>query len=646
MDNKSALYVWNTIVNYYKESPRNFARVPNVSLVPENDPSLLFVNSGMFPLVPYLSGEKHPLGKRLYNTQRSIRTGIKDIAEIGDSYHTTCFSMFGNWSLGDFFKAEQIPWIAELYLDRFGFDINKFYVSVFKGDNDAPRDEEAIELWIKEFKKRGIENPLVTDDPSKINDNYDSEGNILSNQDHYKIFLYGKDECWWQRGEAAGELGGPCSEMFFDIGKIDPKAKELNIPFHDQGDRFVELGNNVFMEYYLDENLNWKKLAQKNVDFGGGYERVVFALQGKQDIFDTELFLPIINKISEHTGENYHDLSENEKAPYRIIADHVRAATFIISDGIVPSNKEQGYILRSFIRRAINQADKLQLPQGSITELSNIVAETLSILDDYTYLKDKNNIVVEELNKEEEKFRKTLVQGRKELEKLLESNNKNFTGKEAFYLYETFGLPIDLQIDELEAKEIVFDMDILNKEFQIAKQTHQETSRAGAEKVFKGGLADTSEITTAYHTTTHILLVALNKILNPETEIVQKGSNITSDRLRFDFNFADQITNEQITELENYINTTINKNLQVEFEEMPKEKALELGVKGQFDDKYGDIVKIYRIFNTNTNETESIEFCGGPHVNNTSDIAKLGQFKISKIESIGSGLKRVRGNFI
>ena len=645
MDNKSALYVWNTIVNFYQESPKNFARVANVPLIPENDPTLLFVNSGMFPLVPYLSGEKHPLGKRLFNTQRSIRTGIKDIAEIGDSYHTTCFSMFGDWSLGDFFKAEQIPWIAELYLDRFGFNIDKFYVSVFKGDDDAPRDDEAIELWLQEFKKRGVENPLITDDPTKINDNYDANGNILDGQDHYKIFLYGKDECWWQRGEAAGELGGPCSEMFFDIGKVDPMAKELNIPFHDQGDRFVELGNNVFMEYYLDDNLNWKKLAQKNVDFGGGYERVVFALQGKQDIFDTELFLPIIDKISEYTGREYHDLTEEDKAPYRIIADHVRAATFIISDGVLPSNKEQGYILRSFIRRAINQAEKLNLPQNTLSELSLIVADVLSMLDDYKFLLEKKSLVADELNKEEEKFRKTLVQGKRELEKLLDKNNNQFSGSDAFYLYESFGLPIDLQIDELESKNIDFDIVKLNKNFLNAKKEHQEKSRAGAEKVFKGGLADTSHITTAYHTTTHLLLVALNNVLNPEVEIVQKGSNITSDRLRFDFNYAESISDEQIVHLENYINSQISQNLTVNFEEMPKEDAVEMGVKGQFDDKYGDIVKVYTLKNEKTGDVVSQEFCGGPHVSNTSEIAALGEFKIAKIENIGSGIKRVRGSF-
>lgn len=649
MQDNSAGKVWEKITKFYESGPRNFSRIQNVSLVPLNDPSLLFVNSGMFPLVPYLAGEKHPQGTRLYNKQRCVRTAVKDTSEIGDSYHLTCFNMIGNWSLGDYFKAEQIPWIAELYLDVLGFDIDKFYVSVFKGDKDAPKDQESIDLWLNEFKKRGISNPLITDNPTDINLNYDDNGNLINIQNPFKIFLYGKDECWWQRGDKPGELGGPCSEMFFDIGINAVRGKQENLPFHDQGERFVELGNNVFIEYFLNDKLEWDKLDQRNVDFGGGYERIISTLQGKTDIYESELFLPILNKISEQTNVNYEDLTEIQKSPYRIIADHARAAVLIISDGVTPGNKEQGYILRSLIRRALNQADKLNLKKGTLADLSETVIEVLYKIQDYEYLSDKKDFVYQVLNNEEEKFTKTIQDGRKEIAKLInriKHENRVYNGEDAFYIYESFGLPLDLQIDELEQNSLEFNLESLSNEFDKFKRDHQIRSRKGAEKIFKGGLADTSEITTAYHTATHILLVALNKILQPENEIVQKGSNITSDRLRFDFNYPNQITEEQISLLNKYINEKINENLEVSFEEMPKEEAIAQGVKGQFDNKYGDVVKVYKIQDSKTQQIESVEYCGGPHVKNTSEISKIGRFEISKIKSIGNGIKRVRGSFV
>ncbi|MBP9758199.1 alanine--tRNA ligase, partial [Candidatus Dojkabacteria bacterium] len=409
---KTANEIREAFIQFWTE--RGHAIIPNASLVPVNDPSLLFVNSGMFPLVPYLSGQPHPLGKRLCNFQRSIRTMWEDMEEIGDTRHTTCFNMMGNWSLGDYFKKEQLPWFMELYVENFGLDPNKIYVSVFKGNEYAPRDEESIQLWKGIFKKYGID-ALETDNPQDVQKNYDKDGTLIKGST-YRIFTYDGKKNWWQRGEAPGELGGPTSEMFYDCGAEVPEKYKVSLNINDDSGKFIEVGNSVFMEFYLDNNMNWKKLPQKNVDFGGGFERVVFCSQEKSDIFDTELYLPAIEVIEEMTGKKYHKIGEEKRKPYRVIVDHIRAATFILGDDVIPSNKDQGYILRRFIRRAINFGKKLKLESGFTAKVADKFIDILGSIDDYKFLLDKRDFVKNELTKEEEKFEKTIIKGVKEVE--------------------------------------------------------------------------------------------------------------------------------------------------------------------------------------------------------------------------------------
>ncbi len=635
----SALDIQQRFLRFFGEAPRDHKRIPNVSLVPHNDPSLLFVNSGMFPLVPYLSGEPHPLGKRLCNFQRSIRTMAEDLEEIGDARHTTCFNMMGNWSLGDFWKTEQIPWIAELYIKEFGLDINRFFVSVFKGDTDAPRDDDAIEMWKKVFAQYGIE-AQVSDDPYDVMKNYDNSGNLLPDQSKsYRIFAYEKKKNWWQRGHAAGELGGPSSEMFYDCGA--PLEGEYKNAYHinDDSGKFIEVGNNVFMEYYLDEGLKWQKLKQRNIDFGGGFERVVFCTQNKMDIFDTELYLPAIQVIEQLSGLKYHDLSETAKKPFRVIVDHIRAATFIMGDEVLPSNKEQGYILRRFIRRAINFGRKLNLDKGFTGEVGARFVDILTQFDDYVFLKEKKEMIVAELLKEEDKFHKTLSQGIRELDKYL-STSPTLSGEQAFYIFETFGFPFDLIVDELISRAIPFDWNNLEADFKKAMQQHRAQSNAGAEHVFKGGLADTKVETTRLHTTHHILLATLRKILGPHVH--QRGSNITAERLRMDFSHTEKMTPEQLQITEDMVNEVISKDYTMVRREMKFDEAVNQGAEMEFGQKYGDVVSVYFLEDAEGNAF-SKEFCGGPHVQHTSEIREGGRFKIMKEEAVGSGVRRIKG---
>lgn len=664
----SARDIQQRFLRFFTEDPRNHKRIPNVSLVPHNDPSLLFVNSGMFPLVPYLSGEPHPLGKRLCNFQRSIRTMAEDLEEIGDARHTTCFNMMGNWSLGDFWKHDQIPWIAELYINEFGLDINRFFVSVFRGDEDAPRDDDAIEIWKRVFKTYGIE-ALVSDDPTDVMKNYDDNGNLLPDQTtSYRIFAYEKKKNWWQRGHAAGELGGPSSEMFYDCGA--PLEGEYKNAYHinDDSGKFIEVGNNVFMEYYLDEGLKWQKLKQRNIDFGGGFERVVFCSHNKMDIFDTELYLPAIEVVEKLSGLKYYELSETAKKPFRVIVDHIRAATFIMGDEVLPSNKEQGYILRRFIRRAINFGRKLNLQKGFTAEVGSRFVDILSQFDDYAFLKDKKEMIMAEMLKEEEKFHRTLAQGIRELDKYLSKaasssastepessnhpassadsprrgggNDTVITGEQAFYIYETYGFPFDLIVDELLSRNIPFDKNQLEAAFKESMQKHRAQSNAGAEHVFKGGLADTKIETTRLHTTHHILLATLRKILGPHVH--QRGSNITAERLRIDFSHTEKMTPEQLQLTEDMVNEVISKDYNMVRREMKFDDAVNEGAEMEFGQKYGDVVSVYFLEDAEGNAF-SKEFCGGPHVQHTSQIREGGRFKIMKEEAVGSGVRRIKG---
>lgn len=635
---KSSEDIRKAFSDFMTMSPRSHVEVPNVSLIPVNDPTILFTNSGMFPLVPYLSGEPHPKGKRLYNFQRSFRSAPKDIAEIGDNRHTSMFEMMGNWSLGDYFKEKQIPWVFELFTKYFELDPHRIYVSVWGGDEVVPRDDVSIEIWKDTFAKHGIQAEFsedITLIPSNLKE---------SKQFKFRIFPYGKSDNWWQRGEAPGELGGPSSELFYDLGETAVKQDEYHI--NDDSGRFIEIGNSVFMEYKLDENMNWQRLEQRNVDFGGGFERVVMCAQDKTDIFETDIYQPIIDKIAEISGKEYKtNGKENDyTASFRILADHGRAATFLIADGVIPANKDQGYILRSLIRRMIRTSRKLEIDGSFTREIAVSVVNRMEA--HYPHLSENVNAIYNELEKEELKFIKTIDRGLKELQKYT-GLGVQITGKDAFFIYETYGFPIEMIIEEISNPNIndpgdLTDADIkkITQEFEQELAKHKELSRAGAEKKFKGGLADSSEKTTALHTTHHLLLAALQQVLGKHVK--QKGSNITNERLRIDFSHSEKLSESELKAVSDMVNSYIDRNLIVEKQIMPKSEAEKIGAEMEFGKSYGDLVTVYFIKDGDTEEIISKEFCGGPHVDDFRSIKKLGKFSIIKEESSSAGVRRIK----
>lgn len=638
--------------DYWTSAPRNAKQIPNVSLVPNNDPTLLFVNSGMFPVNPYLAGQPHPLGTRLCNFQRCLRTNYDEMLEVGDNRHTLMFEMMGVWSLGDFTKKEQIPWIFGFWVDVCGLDPKRIYVSVFEGNDDAPRDEEAIQVWKETFKKYGIDAEFsedITDLPKDLD-----EGKTWTK----RIFPFQKKKNWWQRAaDAPGELGGPTSEMFYDLGKIQVEQDSYNI--NDDSGRFIEIGNNVFMEYRYGEDRKWHLMDRKNIDFGGGFERVVMIVQGKDDIFETDIYQPIIDKVANLSGKEYKEtdpvvtdviaseakqsLAETENTKYfRILADHSRAATFILADGVAPSNKDQGYILRRFIRRLIRYGIKLGIEVNFTKILAQAVIDKMS--EAYPHLKENEQFILDEIEKEENKFRKTLKNGLKYVSEL---KAENLTGAVAFNIYETYGFPLEMIFDELNISEE--EIQRIESEFKAEEQKHRDASRAGAEQKFKGGLADQSVETTKLHTAHHLLLAALQKVVDPS--IKQRGSNITAERLRIDFNFSRKLTEEETKQVEDLVNEKIQAALPVVRKEMSKAEAEQLGAQMEFGQKYPDTVSVYIIAPENviaseawqSDEVFSKEFCGGPHVSNTSEIGAGGKkFKIQKDESSGSGIRRIK----
>lgn len=610
------------------------AEIPNISLIPINDPSLLFVNSGMFPLVNYLMGEEHPLGNKLCNFQRCVRTG--DIEEVGDNRHHTFFEMIGNWSLGDYFKEKQLPRFMDLYVNHFGLDVNKIYVSVFKGDEVAPKDEESIAIWKEVYKEYGIY-AEYTEDP------------FLVGQGNYRIFGLGRKDNWWQRGEAAGEPGGPDSEMYYDLGVTTNPNHEGPIAINDESGRYLEVGNSVFMQFKLDSQLRWEELPNKNVDFGGGYERIVSVVQGAIDNYDTDLFKPIILKIEDLSGKKWKDVEikndasrEAQNFNFRAIADHIRAATFIIADGIIPSNKEQGYILRRLIRRMIRKAKELGVENNFARVLAEVVIGNYK--NAYPHLVENSDRILNAIEKEEINFRKTLERGLKEFQKITGHGIK-MNGQEAFRLYETYGFPLEMIIEELTTQVndkgdfSEADQKKMVEEFKQAKEEHESKSRSASEKKFKGGLADTSEQTTRLHTAHHLLLAALQQVLGPHVK--QKGSNITAERLRIDFSHNDKLTPGEIKQVEDIVNENIKAGLIVEKKIMPKAEAENIGAEMEFGKKYGDLVTVYFIKDED-GKIVSKEFCGGPHVENTSELGQSGIFRIQKEESTGAGVRRIK----
>jgi alanyl-tRNA synthetase len=561
---------------------RGHAIVPSAPLIPEHDPSVLFTTSGMHPLVPYLLGQPHPQGKRLADVQKCIRT--TDIDDVGDDTHLTFFEMLGNWSLGDYFKKEAITWSFEFLTKVLNLDPKKLHVTVFAGDKDAPRDEEAANIW----KSLGI--------PEK------------------RIYYFPKEDNWWIQSINIGPCG-PDTEMFIDTGK--PKCGPDCKPGCHCG-KYFEVWNDVFMQYNRTKEGIYEPLKQKNVDTGMGVERTLAMIQGLKSVYETDIFLPLL-RIVQDISTSYQERSA------RIIVDHIRAATFILGDerGISPSNVGQGYILRRLIRRAIRHARLIGAGKGLIQKLSSEIINISEV--DYPLLNEKRDIIVNELTTEENKFLNTIEKGLKAFDKLV--RNESISGKDAFLLFQSYGFPIEITKEIAEEKGIRLDLIGYEEEFK----KHQEISRVGAEKQFKGGLADTSIESIKLHTATHLLGEALRRIL--DNDIKQKGSNITAERLRFDFNFGRKVTPEELKRIEALVNEQINQGVPVTKEEMTFEEAQKTGAQAEFEQKYSDYVFVYSIGDF------SKEICGGPHVNNTNE---LGVFKIVKEEAVAAGVRRIK----
>ena len=560
--------------------------IPSASLVPENDPSVLFTTAGMQPLVPYLLGEKHPEGTRVADIQKVLRT--VDIDEVGDVAHLTFFEMMGNWSFGDYFKEDSIKWSYELLTDKehgFGLDPSRLYITCFEGNEDAPRDDVSAEHW--------------------------QSAGIPEN----RIYFLGAKENWWSPGDNGPS--GPDTEIFYDLTSdgIGDMTKDEFIDANNNG-RVVEIWNNVFMEYEKKDGRVVGELSQQNVDTGAGLERFAAVLQKKSNVFETDLFIPIMEKITELS------IKEDLRAK-RIIADHIRSAVFMIADGVEPSNTDRGYILRRLIRRAVRQADLIEVEEEGLISVAGVVINEYG--DIYKNLFEKGEQIKEEIQKEAEKFRKTLSKGLKELEKL----SGNISGKDAFDLYQTYGFPVEM------TKEIVSEnggsVDL--EGFRVEFKKHSELSSSASSGKFKGGLAGTGEMETKYHTATHLLLAALREVLGSQVE--QKGSNITAERLRFDFNNDSKLTDEEKKRVEDLVNQKISEDLPMTWTEMSLDEAREIGAQGAFGEKYGERVKVYTI----GDGSFSREICGGPHVEHTGI---LGNFKITKEESSSQGVRRVK----
>lgn len=603
-------------------------RLPSAALVPDNDPTTLFTGSGMQPMIPYLLGAKHPQGSRVANSQRCFRA--EDIEEVGDNRHTTFFEMLGNWSFGDYLRKEQLGWISEFLFDELGIEPNNLYVTCFIGDkeNNLPRDTEAAELWKKIFEDRNI----IAGRADLGSEEQASKKGIKEGE---RIFYYSSKN-WWSRSGVPnkmpiGEPGGPCSEMFYKFSDIehDPIYGEHCHPNCDCG-RFMEIGNNVFMTFKKIAEGKFEELPNKNIDFGGGLERMTAAANNNPDVFAKTPFSTIFSDINQSIRDSgvsslgdYENLSKENKFAFRVFVDHVRAATFMVADGVIPSNTEQGYFVRRLLRRAIRYQDILY-PDNEIltTTIASVIKE---YRDTYPFLEEKKQEIIKIILGEEITFRKTLKKGLREFEKISLSN---ISGHNAFILFSTYGFPIELTIEMAKNKNIKVDVDSFKEEMK----KHQALSRAGAEHKFKGGLADHSVQSTRYHTATHLLHQALRTVLGPQA--VQKGSNITQERLRFDFSYPDKMTSEQIKAVEALINQKIQANLPVTHEEMTVAQAKEKGALGLFEEKYGQRVNVYMIGDF------SCEICGGPHVTRTGE---LGTFKITKEEAVSRGVRRIKG---
>ena len=589
---------------------RGHTEIPSAKLVPENDPTTLFTSSGMQPLIPYLLGLPHPGGKRLVDSQKSFRA--QDIDEVGDNRHTTFFEMLGNWSLGDYFKKEQLPWIFGFLTKELGLDPKKLHVSVFEGYGDVPRDDESVALWKEIFSSVGIK--------AEIGE---------------RIFLYPARQNWWSRsGEPdkmpAGEPGGPDSEVFYDFGKelhLHEKSSRKNEPCHPNCEcgRFMEIANSVFMQYQKQQDGSLKELAQKNVDFGGGLERMTAASEHSPDVFKTDLFRGIIRTIEDVSKRSYGQKDDETRA-MRIIADHIRGSVMMIADGVAPSNKQQGYILRRLIRRSLLYGRTLGLTRDW-KYVGQLVEPVVGVyLDAYPEVTKKIQEIKLCIEEEALRFGKTLEKGLHEIEKI-----KTIDGAKAFTLYETYGFPWEMTEEIARAKGQNPD----RKQFEVEFKKHRDVSRTAASGMFKGGLADNSVETTKLHTATHLMHQALRMVLG--NHVGQKGSNITVERLRFDFSHPAKLTEEEIAKVEAIVNDQIKKDLQVSFVVLPYKDAIAEGALAFFGERYPEKVKVYTVGDPGGTYF-SREICGGPHVDRTGI---LGNFRVQKQESAGAGIRRI-----
>ncbi len=615
----------NQLRSLYVEFFKNHGHtiVPSSPLIPENDPTTLFTGSGMQPMITYLLGETHPKGTRIADSQKCFRA--QDIEEVGDNRHDTFFEMLGNWSLGDYFKKEQIAWIFEFITNKeygLGLDPHRVYITVFRGEEKIgiPKDTEAVGFWKEQFAKVGIEAKDV---------DFSEEHGMQDG----RIFYYEAKKNWWSRAGApenmpVGEPGGPDSEIFFDFGaerNFHEQSKWKDKPCHVNCDcgRFMEIGNNVFMAYKKTEH-GFVPLEKKNIDFGGGLERLLAAVENEPDMFKTDAFLPIVTQLERLTGKTY-GTDQTTTFAMRVVADHIRAAVMLASDGVIPTNKAQGYFARRLVRRAIRFADTMGVSNEFLPELIDVVIGMYE--QAYPNVNEQRQFIVDSLVTEEKKFRKTLAKGLKEIEKV-----PVLDGHIAFRMYETYGFPLELTQEIAQERGQVVDKEQFQREFD----KHKELSRTASSGMFKGGLADQSENTIKYHTTTHLLHAALRKILG--THVQQKGSNITGERLRFDFSHPKAVTEEEKKKVEAQINEWIQADLPVTKQIMQKQEALDSGAIAFFIEKYPDEVSVYTIGKDPKTDWISKELCGGPHVEHTGVI---GPVSIYKEEAVSAGVRRI-----
>ena len=614
---------------------RGHSAIPRALLVPQNDPTTLFTGSGMQPLISYLLGEEHPSGQRLVDSQTCLRA--QDIEEVGDNRHTTFFEMLGNWSLGSYFKSEQLPWFFEFLTDVVGLDPVKLYVTCFIGDQsyDIAKDVDSANIWEELFRSKGIE-------AGQVEIGSEENGYRVGMQEG-RIFYYDASKNWWCRAGKInlmpeGEPGGPDSEVFYRFYERDHDENEklkygdFCHPNCDCG-QFLEIGNSVFMEY-LKTDTGFSKLPKQNVDFGGGLERIAAAALNEQDVFKVSILWPIVEKLEDLSGKNYASHTES----MRVIADHLRAATVLAVDGIVPSNKEQGYVMRRLMRRAIRFAIELGVEQNLCAELVPIITSLYQ--DSFPEINDSKDRVIDILIKEEKVFRQTLRKGLGVFNSITASG-KNITGQDIFKLYDTYGFPLELSKEEAYKNGVEIDANS-DAEFDRLMEEQRDRSRTATKGEFKGGLGGQTMQHKKYHTATHLMYQALRQTLGDH--VIQHGSNINEERLRFDFSHPEKMTSEQIKHVEDIVNEQIDKDLKVTWEEHPTNEAInDLHALGAFGDRYGAVVKVYRMQAENEEQPFSFEICGGPHVDHTSQLSEDGKrFKIIKEESSSAGIRRIK----